>query len=83
MSVKPLKFVTLLGSLRKASYNAMIARTLPKLSPEGITIEALPSIGSIPLYDADVQQHEGVPAAVEEIVRKIREADGVIIVTPE
>lgn len=83
MSVKPLKFVTLLGSLRKASYNAMVARTLPKLAPEGITIEALPSIGSIPLYDADVQQHEGIPAAVEEIVKKIREADGVIIVTPE
>lgn len=83
MSTQPLKFVTLLGSLRKGSYNAMIARTLPKLAPEGITIEALPSIGDIPLYDADVQQESGFPASIEKIAEQIRQADGVIIVTPE
>jgi chromate reductase len=33
MSAQPLKFVTLLGSLRKASYNGMVARTLPKVAP--------------------------------------------------
>ena len=30
---KPLHFVTLLGSLRKASYNAAVARALPALAP--------------------------------------------------
>lgn len=83
MSTQPLKFVTLLGSLRKGSYNAMIARTLPKLAPEGVTIEALPSIGTLPLYDADIQQGEGFPVDVEAIAEQIRQADGVIIVTPE
>lgn len=42
MSTQPLKFVTLLGSLRKSSYNAMVARTLPKLAPSGVSIDALP-----------------------------------------
>ena len=83
MSVTPLKFVTLLGSLRKASYNGMVARTVPNVAPEGIVIEALPSIGAIPLYDADIQQEEGFPADVEAIAEQIRQADGVIIVTPE
>ncbi len=83
MSVTPLKFVTLLGSLRKASYNGMVGRTLPNVAPEGIVIEALPSIGAIPLYDADIQQEEGFPADVEAIAEQIRQADGVIIVTPE
>ncbi|MBF7980917.1 MULTISPECIES: NADPH-dependent FMN reductase [Rahnella] len=83
MSVKPLKFVTLLGSLRKASYNGMVARTLPKVAPEGVTIEALPSIGTLPLYDADIQQEEGFPADLDAIAEQIRQADGVIIVTPE
>ncbi len=83
MSTQPLKFVTLLGSLRKGSFNAMVARTLPKLSPEGVTIEALPSIGEIPLYDADIQQESGFPATIESIAEQIRAADGVIIVTPE
>lgn len=83
MSAQPLKFVTLLGSLRKGSFNAMVARTLPKLAPEGVTIEALPSIGDIPLYDTDIQQESGFPATIEEIAEQIRHADGVIIVTPE
>ena len=43
-----LKVVTLLGSLRKGSFNGMVARTLPQLAPAGMEISALPSIGDIP-----------------------------------
>lgn len=78
-----LKVVTLLGSLRKGSFNAMVARTLPKLAPAGMDIAALPTIADIPLYDADIQQDEGFPKSVEAIAAQIREADGVVIVTPE
>lgn len=42
-----LKVVTLLGSLRKSSFNGMVARTLPQLAPAGMEISALPSIGDI------------------------------------
>lgn len=78
-----LKVVTLLGSLRKGSFNGMVARTLPQLAPAGMEISALPSIGDIPLYDADVQQEEGFPQSVEALAEQIRQADGVVIVTPE
>lgn len=78
-----LKVVTLLGSLRKGSFNAMVARTLPKLAPAGMHVSALPSIADIPLYDADIQQDEGFPQSVEAIAAQIRDADGVVIVTPE
>jgi chromate reductase len=56
-----LNVVTLLGSLRKGSFNAMVARTLPKLAPAGMEVLPLPSIGDIPLYDADLQQEEVFP----------------------
>lgn len=82
MSVE-LKVVTLLGSLRKGSFNAMVARTLPKLAPAGMDIIPLPSIANIPLYDADIQQEEGFPESVQELAEHIRAADGVVIVTPE
>ena len=78
-----LKIVTLLGSLRQGSFNAMVARTLPRIAPAGMSINALPSIKDIPLYDADMQQEEGFPATVEAIAEQIRAADGVVIVTPE
>jgi chromate reductase len=77
-----LQFVTLLGSLRRASYNAAVARALPSLAPEDVTITALPSVAEFPLYDADLQA-AGIPAAVLAMASAIKAADGVIFVTPE
>ena len=70
---RPLRFVVMVGSLRKGSYNAAIARALPALAPEGVTIEPLGSVGDFPLYDFDAQERDEV----------IRAADGIVFVTPE
>ncbi|WP_262927215.1 NADPH-dependent FMN reductase [Phytohalomonas tamaricis] len=77
-----LRFVTLLGSLRRGSFNRIIANALPSLAPEGVTIEPLGSVGDLPHYDADLQE-QGFPAAVLEMGRAIAAADAVIIVMPE
>ncbi|HTZ67781.1 MAG TPA: NADPH-dependent FMN reductase [Roseiarcus sp.] len=79
---KPLHFVVMVGSLRKGSFNAAIARALPALAPEGVTIESLPSVGDFPLYNHDVQL-KGFPPTVASAAEAIRKADAVIIVTPE
>ena len=60
---RPLHFVVMVGSLRKGSFNAAIARALPALAPEGVTIEPLPSVGEFPLYNHDVQD-KGFPPIV-------------------
>jgi chromate reductase len=78
----PLRVVSICGSLRKASLNAAVQRALPDLAPEGMTITALPGIGEMPLYNADVQA-EGMPKPVTDMVEAIRKADGVIFCTPE
>ena len=78
----PLHFVIMVGSLRKGSFNAAIARALPALAPEGVTIEPLPSVGDFPLYNHDVQD-SGFPSIVTSTAETIRKADGIIIVTPE
>lgn len=77
-----LTFVTLLGSLRKASLNAVVANSLPALAPAGIEIRALGSIADFPHYDADIQA-EGFPPEVVAMGQAIAAADGVVIVTPE
>ncbi|MCP1243703.1 hypothetical protein GOB86_13040 [Acetobacter lambici] len=77
-----LHFVTLLGSLRRASFNAAIARSLPQLAPQGVSISALGSIADFPHYSQDVQD-EAFPPAVLAMAAQIQAADGVIIVTPE
>ncbi|BCI66765.1 NADPH-dependent FMN reductase [Acetobacter aceti] len=77
-----LNFSVLLGSLRKSSLNAAVARALPDLAPPGITITPLGSIGEFPHYNTDVQD-EGFPAPILAMARQIAASDGVIIVTPE
>jgi chromate reductase len=73
--------ITICGSLRKASFNRMLADALPGLAPAGMTIKASPSI-EMPLYNADIQA-EGFPPAATALADAVRAADGVIIVTPE
>jgi len=79
---QPLKFVSLLGSLRAGSFNAVVARNLGLLTPAGVEVNALGSVGDIPHYNAD-QQAQEFPDAVVQMGKAIAAADGLIIVTPE
>ncbi|MGE0714104.1 MAG: NADPH-dependent FMN reductase [Alphaproteobacteria bacterium] len=79
---KPLAVATMLGSLRKGSFNAAVLRAASQSAPAGMTFAALPSIRELPIYDADIQA-EGFPAPVEAMADAIRAADGLLIVTPE
>lgn len=74
--------LTICGSLRSGSYNAALARALPALAPEGLRIVASPGLDEIPSYNADVQA-AGFPAPVTALGEAVRQADGVIFVTPE
>ncbi len=49
------------GSLRKGSYNAALARTLPGLAPPGLTLTSAPSFAELPIYNFDLQQCERLP----------------------
>ena len=75
--------LTICGSLRKGSYNAILQRALPDLAPAGMRFSAAPSFASIPLYNADIQNTTGFPAEVNALADAIRAADGVIIISPE
>ena len=82
MADAPLHFVVLLGSLRRGSYNAAVARALPALAPPDVTIQPLGSIGDFAIYNGDVEA-QGIPAPVATMGEAIAKADGVIVVTPE
>src|SRR3954469_3675403 len=78
-----LNVLSICGSLRKGSYNAIVQRALPSLAPEGMTLKPAPSFADFPLYNADIQNSTGFPAAVNTLADAIRAADGVIFCTPE
>jgi chromate reductase, NAD(P)H dehydrogenase (quinone) len=60
----------------------MLIRSASQLAPSGTTVE-IGSLRGIPLYDGDVEATEGIPAAVQELKRRIMATDGLLIATPE
>jgi chromate reductase, NAD(P)H dehydrogenase (quinone) len=70
------------GSLRRASLNSALLRAAIALMPEGATLDAN-GIDGIPLYNGDEEEARGIPAPVAELKRKLRAADGLLLVTPE
>jgi chromate reductase, NAD(P)H dehydrogenase (quinone) len=80
---RQLDVLVICGSLRKGSYNAALARTLPALAPEGLTLHAAPPFDRFPIYNHDIQDATGFPAEVNAWADAIRRADGIIIVSPE
>ena len=62
-----LNIVSICGSLRKGSFNAMVQRLLPSLAPDGMTIKPAPSFVDFPHYNADIQNSTGFPAQVNTL----------------
>jgi chromate reductase, NAD(P)H dehydrogenase (quinone) len=69
------------GSLREASYNRALLRTARELLPEGVKLREF-DLRALPFYDADVEA-AGDPEAVVALKKAIREADALLIATPE
>jgi chromate reductase, NAD(P)H dehydrogenase (quinone) len=78
-----LKVLVICGSLRKGSYNAALARALPALAPPEMKLIPAPPFETFPFYNADIQDGTGFPGVVTDFAAAVRDADAVIIVTPE
>ena len=69
------------GSLRSASYNRALLDAARELAPGGMEIETF-ELHEIPPYDGDVEA-EGDPEPVVALKEAIREADALLIASPE
>jgi chromate reductase, NAD(P)H dehydrogenase (quinone) len=83
MSDQPLAIAVICGSLRKASFNAALARALPAMAPAGLSLKPAPAWHEFPVYNADDQASTGIPAEVTVWSDAIRAANGIIVVSPE
>jgi chromate reductase, NAD(P)H dehydrogenase (quinone) len=75
------RIVAFAGSLRRGSYNRALVHAAQELAPEGMTIDPI-EIGELPFYNADVEA-EGDPPSVAAFKAALRQADGILIATPE
>jgi chromate reductase len=68
------------GSLRQGSYNRALLRAASRLMPEDASLEIF-ELDLIPLYNQDMENN--FPEVVKAFKQKIRDADALLIVTPE
>lgn len=77
-----IKILAIPGSLREASLMRQLLRSLQAIAPEGVQISIF-DLHDVPLYNQDVENSSGFPAAVQEMRDQIEAADALIFATPE
>jgi chromate reductase, NAD(P)H dehydrogenase (quinone) len=75
-----IKVLAFAGSLRKGSYNKALIRTAVEEAPPTVTIEVY-DLEGIPPFNQEFESNP--PAKIAEFKQKIREADALLIATPE
>jgi len=78
---KPMNVCVLVGSLRKASVNGMLAKALMSLAPSSMKLEIV-EIGQLPLFNQDLET-DSTPAQWTTFRQRVKAADAVLFVTPE
>jgi len=77
-----IKILGISGSLRARSFNTAVLHAARTLAGPDVEL-GVATLHGIPLYDADVEQREGLPSAVSTLKQRIVDSDGVILATPE
>lgn len=76
----PLKILGVSGSLRKGSYNSALLTAALELLPDGMTMEIF-DLQALPFFSQDSENP--FPPQVIDFREKVREADALLIATPE
>jgi chromate reductase, NAD(P)H dehydrogenase (quinone) len=80
-----MRILALGGSLRERSRNRALLNEAAVLTPRGTNLDltALAVIRSLPLFNQDVIERDGLPPEAMELKEALRAADGLLIATPE
>lgn len=70
------------GSLRAASSNTKLLQEMQSGAPDGVTIDLYEALGELPHFNPDLDA-DAPPASVVALRARIRDADAVLISSPE
>ncbi|AET58951.1 nadph-dependent fmn reductase [Paenibacillus terrae HPL-003] len=76
------KVLAISGSLRQKSSNTALLKATIGLASENMIFTMYNGLGELPHFNPDLDIDEG-PASVNELREQLKEADGVLICTPE
>lgn len=76
-----MKILAISGSLRAVSSNTALLKAAETLAPPGVEIEVYGGLGDLPHFNPDLEGNE--PPSVIDFIARVREADGLLISSPE
>jgi NAD(P)H-dependent FMN reductase len=76
------KILAICGSTRKTSSNLNLIHAIVDLTKEKFEIEIFEGLAEIPHFNPDLD-NESPPETVKNFRKKLKEADGILICTPE
>jgi chromate reductase len=78
---RPVRILALAGSYRRGSFNQALVSAAREESPENVDFREF-DLREVPFYDGDVEE-AGLPPNVERLKAAVRDADALLLVTPE
>ncbi len=78
-----MKILAISGSLRAASSNTALLRAARALAPEGVEVELFEGLAGLPHFNPDDEAEEVSPESVRAFRSLVRDADAVLICSPE
>jgi NAD(P)H-dependent FMN reductase len=82
MKNTPIKILAVSGSLRKSSSNGAIINAFTAMAPANVKVILYDGLSNLPHFDPGLDT-ENPPASVTDLREQLKQADGVLICTPE
>lgn len=82
MNPSPIRLLGISGSLRSNSSNTQLLRAAASIAPSAIELTLYEELDRLPHFNPDLDG-DGAPEEVNALRSRIREADGLLLCTPE
>ncbi len=77
-----MKILAISGSARKVSTNTALLKAMRDIAPSSIEFTVFDQINNLPIFSPD-NEGEKTPTVVEDFIKSVSDADGIIISSPE
>jgi chromate reductase len=81
MTNRPIRVLSIPGSLRRDSFNRSLLEAAAAISPPGMSMTVYDALGTVPVFNEDLERP--TPPGVARLREAVASSDGLLIATPE
>lgn len=81
MTDRPMRVLSIPGSIRRESYNRSLLEAAAEVAPPGMSMTVYDTLGTVPVFNEDLERP--TPPGVARLREAVSSSDGLLIATPE